>query len=516
LVWCRVAPPSAGTNRLRVRFAVLSAILLVVASDAPAIAGPWLPAERVHPDTPFYEYAPDIAVGPDGRPVIVWETGDIWWVQWIPESESWSPPALVHQPNARVDEYPRVSIGSDGTIWVVWSQDVGQTWALLSSRHDGGSWTVPDTVLTLSGSNDVYDVLALTAEDAWVVSDGRTPATGSQKVILVRHYEGGTWVERGLLSAKLADGHRDDIPYPAMDASGVFWVTWQHHAPEGPRPYVARFAGGWSTPEALPLAGYTPQLATLDSGPVIAVWVAYEEPFDLDIAYVWWEDGDWGATGLISEPDGPNDLDGVPSVGSSGDLGPLVVWMAGPYFSPSSRDIMHSDWRDSAWSPEEVISNPDSTGFAVDERPQVAVSADGTAWACWTRLGPWAENQDQDVWFSRGQVYPPSTFVGEEATSSNGVGKFLRASPNPITGFATLEFQVPRAGQYEAVIYDVAGQLIDRVPLGRLSAGTQTDKDAFRWPSRRAIQPRSGVYFISVRETTTRENVASGRLVLLR
>jgi hypothetical protein len=452
--------------------------------------------------------------------MIVWEAGgDIWWVNWFSEQSRWSKPALVNQVNSHLDKYPRISIASDGTTWVVWKQNVAGTWSTLSTRYIDGAWTSPDTVVAGSSGSDGYNVLALTRDDAWVVSDGRTPATGSQTVILVRHYEAGEWVEYGTLTAKLAPSHSDDLADVAVDSDGMLWVAWTHSTSSTVTPYVARRprGGAWTLPEAMPLGGGRPVPIALESSQVLVVWTAYEDPHDYDVAYRFWNDGQWGPVGFVSEPDGTDDIDGLAAAAvDPAARVPVVAWVAGPYFSPDIRDIKFSLWTGSSWTPEEVISNPDSTGFAIDDLPRITLDQGGVAWVCWMRLGPWPQNPDQDIWFNQATVYPPPAALEGQSPSTTAAGRILRVTPNPTSGTATIDLWVARSGEYEAVIVDVGGRLIDQFSLGWLGAGMHVGAEAFRWPSSSSVQPISGVYIVSVRETQSRAVVASGKLILLR
>jgi hypothetical protein len=456
--------------------------------------------------------SPDIAVGPDRIPICVWEAqADMWWSRWDPECNCWITPSLVHAPNTLVDEYPRVSIAPDGVPWVVWAQyQGGGVWATLATRFLQGSWSVPDTVIKPSGTNDAYDLVAVSGNECWVVSDGSTTQTGLQKVILVRHREKGAWVEYGPLSARLGTGHHDYYPTAAMDANGRLWVGWIHADLSDQKPYVTRLENGqWTTPEPMTWTGSQPQLAPLPTGEMMVIWTAYFGN-DLDIAYQVWA-GSWSEPGFVSAPDAPDDLDigvQVTALGSS----PVAVWVAGPSDQPTHRDIVASRWCGSTWSPEVVISVPDSIELALDEYPAVAMGLDGVAWASWQRWGPWPENPDQDIWYARGSSSTTATLEHESSPSASRGGRLI-AAPNPAPSVAKLDFFIPSAGKYDLVVADVTGRVIDRIALGTLKAGVHSGDHAVEWP-RRGMKTKRGVYTLSVRNSSTGQTVAKGKFVL--
>lgn len=477
----------------------------------------WMPSERLHPDTPFDEPVSDISVGPSAEPVSVWEAqGDIWWAQWSSECKCWTTPMPLH-PDSRIDEFPRLSIGGDGVPWVVWSRlisfEVG--FALLSSRFMDGIWATPDTVIGQSSPSDIYDLHAVTSTDSWVAIHKVSSQHANQQMIFVFHYESGRWVERGVLSGMIGAGHYDMQPSVTVDATGRIWVGWRHQSP-GPSftPYVARReAGQWSAPEPLPLPGNPPELTALADG-VGVVWSAYLDVSDrLDVAFRSWN-GQWGPLEIISGPDGYYDDDRIPDVASVDGMGPVVIWVAGPRSQPTHMDVVAVHRVAGTWTAEEVISIPDSVELAQDKYARVTLGPDGTAWACWSRLGPWPQSIDEDLWFARGKLYGATAAVDQGSLQQNDPSGFLsviRAYPTPSSSSVFFDLEMTRESSIDVDIFSSTGNLVRRLHSGSLTPG----RHQITWDGRngwgRAVG--SGQYFYRIESGL---HVDSGKIFLVR
>jgi hypothetical protein len=487
-----------------VRF-VAFIIVLSTTGSQPSYASEWT-SGIIHPDTPFPEAAPDVAVGTDGVPFVVWDYGEIWWTRWDKDSGRWSTPGLVNEPNAVADEYPRISIGEDNVPWVIWSQyqATAGTWAQVCSRYVEGSWTTQETVLTPTGGNDLFDIVALNEIDAWVASQGTGP---DGQDIFVGHYEDGTWVNRGWLSA---GPDLDMDPSVVIDSNGRAWVAWVYVG--GPwTVVVSRLEDGqWTAPDAMPIGRVLPELASIGTT-IFLVWRADDSGHGSNVLYRVW-DGDWSDVGFVNAPDSVNTTDTSPSISTSGKLGPIVAWTAGESGSQQSWDIRYATWTGSGWSPEHTV--PDSLEMELDQVPEVALDPSGVGWIAWERWGPWPQNPDFDIWYGSGPILQ-TTGISPSPIPPGPVS-ILHLVPNPSRGFSSAVFVVREAGRFEAVVSDVTGRVIDRISLGWLSPGLYAGDRAFRWPLGRDLNPKSGVYFLALQDTSKRRPAATGKFTLLR
>jgi len=392
--------------------------------------------------------------------------------------------------------------------WVIWSQfqESSSSWALVSSRFINGAWLPAEIVTAPVGSNNLFDITC-TDGNPWVV-DGPDL---EQQDIFVGHYENGQWVNRGWLNGGPG---LDRDPTITIDNSGRVWVAWVYAGSTPWKVVVSRLSNGqWTSPEVMPLGRVLPELSAVGDT-VFLLWRVDDPSNGSNIAYRLWKNG-WQAMGFVNEPDTTNTTDTSPSISAFGDRGPVVAWSAGPSLFPDSRDIKFSHWTGSGWSSEETISIPDSIDVANDQNPQVALAPDGQAWVAWERWGPWPHNPDFDIWYASGEVYPPpSTDIWEQVPPLDPIS-ILNASPNPTRGMSTITYVVRQTGSYEIMIADVAGRVVERVPLGLLEPGIYSNDRAFRWPI--ASRPVSaGVYFVTFRNVNAPRAAAVERLTILR
>jgi hypothetical protein len=87
----------------------------------------------------------------------------------------------------------------------------------------------------------------------------------------------------------------------------------------------------------------------------------------------------------------------------------------------------------------------------------------------------------------------------------------LNVHPNPCNGRATLRFQIPKTGQAELAVYNIAGQKVRTLLSGRLMAGDH----GFVWDGRNeGGKPVASGSYLAVLKAGGRQ--ASQRLVLIK
>jgi len=231
---------------------------------------------------------------------------------------------------------PRVALNAAGVGCAAFAQVQANVLDLVTARFDG-VWLSALGIETANGGADSARV-ALGADNAAVVAFRQADNTGS-RIRAARTDATGTWVANdGLDLAAPSTG-----PELALTPAGTATVTWvQNASAASPTLWSSRFAGtGWSSPV----------LVTPDSGQMLST--------------------------VLVAADGNGDV--------------TAVWCQR---QPSGRLAVRSarlPAAAAAWTAAVTLDLGQRDAFG----PQVAASADGSVFACWTdSLGIWARRWD--------------------------------------------------------------------------------------------------------------------------
>lgn len=366
-----------------------------------------------------------VDVTSDGRAWVVWTGHDtldydeeVYYT--IYDSDGWSQPGRVHPDNDVDDRVPQISVGSDGVPWVIWRglTDVG--YGILATHWTGTAWSPAEVV---RGSVDrwaTYDLLARGQGDVWVAAEAGV-AGSSYSDVLIHHRDGLEWGAPWQVG--LPD-RGDSGPDFGLDPQGSPWVVWES------RDYDAHMSSilcsAWSD------TGWTaPSVVNADSGIIGGAQIVFDGTTPLvvwignghigtgaDLEYSVLGSGSWTPSGLASQPDGRDDYDLSPVCESapSGDI--RLCWWAGNsylYFSP---DIVVSQWNGDGWGVEQEISL--DVVHKADTYPDMALTPDGGAWFAWTCYHEVAPPYDEDIRGTFCSEMTPVSFGALEAAPSDG------------------------------------------------------------------------------------------------
>ena len=416
-------------NRIcRTALLLVLAVAMVLCLVTQAAGLDWSPEELVGDDDNDDDWAPQVAVTPDGNVWVVWMGFDP--VDWDAEAyysvydgTGWSARALIHQENRDHDRYPLISVGEDGVPWVLWERHIGGwQYILLAAFWTGSGWSIPQVVREGAGSHDLEALLATGSQDVWVATDAYVDSL-PDRTILTYHWDGAEWNGPWGVGATDAMNTGPDL---AKGPDDTPWLVWSSHEdyPFGPdRVVCSRFEGGaWTSPEIVDDApGYVSwtRIAFDHVGTPLVLWRGngHEGP-STDIEYSRYVGGAWTPAEPLSEPDGYYDTDGAPAcdVGPDGQV--WVVWAYGHSSDPLTGDITASHWQGTGWGPEEAVS--DTTGRKEDTYPDVCVGPDGSVWAVWmSYVDVWP--YDYAILASHGTETTAVDFCCLEASVEDGV-----------------------------------------------------------------------------------------------
>lgn len=343
---------------------------------------------------------PRLAIDGSGNATAVWHqsdgTRDNIWANRYAAASGWGTAELIETNDAGSAFDPQVAVDADGNALTVWWQHDGKRFNIWANRYDAVTgWGTP-VRLKADDSGSAFD------PQIAVDANGNALAVWNQQDdkrynIWANRYDAATgWGKPSRLKVDAAGGAFD--PQVAMDADGNALAVWQQFYGKHANIWANRYdvAAGWGNPSRLKAdddrAAFYPQLSVDAYGNAVAVWWQH----DGTRANIWANRYDaasgWGTSTAIKADDSGDAFD--PQVTLDADGNALAFW--------SQEDETHSNiWANrhdvaSGWSAPSRIKTDDSGGAFY---PQLAVDADGNAFAVWVqhdgkRANVWANRYD--------------------------------------------------------------------------------------------------------------------------
>jgi subtilisin family serine protease len=198
----------------------------------------WSAPVRVNDEagTPAPQRDPDLAIGPDGAIVALWEddrngTPDIFWSQLPFGASSWRPASRVHGDSVGLQTQPAIAVDTAGNFFAVWVDRRGSQGAIVMARLAAGSttWGSPSVVGgtfptgAVPANPDVIVDSAGTPHVVW--QEARIAGRGLDVLHCARRSDTGTWsaVERVNDDTTAADQRLPRLG----EAPGVVAVAWE-------------------------------------------------------------------------------------------------------------------------------------------------------------------------------------------------------------------------------------------------------------------------------------------------
>lgn len=193
-------------------------------------------------------YYPNIAIDPQGRPNVVFETkyGGSYQVFWTrKESSGWSTPVKIS--NHPYSELPAIAIGTNGVIHVVYQSKQDNTGYVYYTKNKNGVWR-RTKALTKVQSDQPLSTFANLAEQESIHPEAKLLSNGF-------------------------------FPHIALDSSNRAHAVWN-----APSPYGIRYrfqTGGKKWSKIITVAGghkdQTPDIAIAPNGTVGIIWGRYDD-----------------------------------------------------------------------------------------------------------------------------------------------------------------------------------------------------------------------------------------------
>lgn len=203
---------------------------------------------------------PALAASPDGTMWLAWVGFDgtddeAFASHW--DGSNWLPPQQVSTDDGEsslYDRQPQVAVGQDGNPWVVWTghQD-GPDDEIYASHWTGTGWTEEQMVSNDDDALDGSPSLALDAEgQPWVAWEGR--ATGVEHFhvqILASRWQDGssTWTDEAAVSSAVTTSIFESSPSLSLSKRGELHLSWVATGATGSALAHAQWLdGAWTEP----------------------------------------------------------------------------------------------------------------------------------------------------------------------------------------------------------------------------------------------------------------------------
>jgi lysophospholipase L1-like esterase len=220
----------------------------------------WTEAEEIPQGNISKAKEPALAASPDGTMWLAWVGFDgtddeIFASHW--DGNSWLPPQQVNagdEDPSLYDRQPQMAVGHDGKPWVVWTgrQNAPDS-EVYASHWTGTGWTEEQMISQDDDTLDASPSLALDAQgQPWVAWEGR--ATGSEHFrvrILTSRWEDdlSTWTDQEVASPEIADDVFEDSPALSLNDRGEMHLSWVATGAAGSALAHAQWQdGAWTEP----------------------------------------------------------------------------------------------------------------------------------------------------------------------------------------------------------------------------------------------------------------------------
>ncbi len=287
---------------------------------------------------------------------------DIYFANSTDDGATWSPNKKINSDGIppRQQTEPTLTVGSDGTVYVVWQDLRSQTDfdIFFSKSTDGGAtWLNPDVKVNIDATNASQTAPTIAVNKTNVIfvawADRRL---GDDDIYFSKSVDGGMSWSPNIRVNSDDLGNISSNPSIAVDNSGIIYLVWQDNRNGNRDIYFAKSSDGGST------------------------WTDPEIRIDDDIT---------------------SSNQGNPSIGVNSTGAIFVVWQ--DFRSGSDNDIYFAKSTNGGlnWSDPNIRVN-DDPGTKIQEMPDLAVSANGTAYVVWQD----DRTNDNDIFFS--YLMPPS------------------------------------------------------------------------------------------------------------
>jgi hypothetical protein len=331
---------------------------------------------------------PQVGIGRDGEAIVAWRSGraanrSVRAATRAAGAASFGAPVRISPLGGR-SLLTGLDMGPDGTAVAAWVRRAAGQWRVQAAeRAPGGAF---GAVRTLSGPGAGAASVAVGGDGSRIVVWDRAPAAGGAVVELVTAAPGGSFAARQRVSGSA----RAFAPRVATDAAGGAVVSWAEvlgrtqrlravtrttsAAAFGPPATIAR---GTS-----PRAGFSEAEVALAAGRAWATWSDFgADPTVVRVART-------DATGLWGPGERVSDTRSAaftPEIRAAGERA-VVIWDDTPQDGPRYGHLAAAVFQAGAWSAPQTVSDP-SLILQTATSPRLAMAPDGTALAAYVDYG---------------------------------------------------------------------------------------------------------------------------------
>jgi len=166
----------------------------------------WTAPIRVNDEgaSPAQQRNPDVAIGPGGLIVAVWEddrlgTADIFWSRFVPGTSGWRPASRVHSEGLGLQTQPAIAVDANGNFFAAWVDRRGTQGAIVMARLAAGAttWDPPTVVggaFPAGAAPTDPDIIVDSAETVHVVwQEARIAGRGQDILHSARRHAAASW-----------------------------------------------------------------------------------------------------------------------------------------------------------------------------------------------------------------------------------------------------------------------------------------------------------------------------------
>jgi len=243
----------------------------------------WGRAEPIETDDVGDATAPQVAVGPTGIAIVVWQQSDgmrdnIWSKRYTP-SQGWGTPQPVETDNSGEAEAPQIAVDAEGNGVAVWQQSDGERFNIWASRYTASDdrWSIAELIEVDDTGDSAEPQVAVSANGTalavWVQFDGTSFDVWSNRLEPDGGWDGAERIDNGDL---------DDArtPHIAMNARQSAVAVWIQPYREQPSVFSNRHSAsdGWGAHQ--PIAAHdtwtqAPRVAVDPDDNALATWTEF-------------------------------------------------------------------------------------------------------------------------------------------------------------------------------------------------------------------------------------------------
>jgi hypothetical protein len=444
----------------------------------------WTPEAQISLDDVYDDWFPRVAAGPDGRVWVVWRGIDGYdpeIMHSVNDGNGWSYPARVNTDDYVEDTSPDIAVGPDGNPWVVWSKRVGGSSKLFWSTWEGDGWRYEERVFPDSANEPYVGGVHIAVGPnsipwlvlPWYVAGGRAICTSRCEG------DAWTWPDTVVCLPGQAECR------PAAGAGGDLWVVIRNVVNDEPRVlYTYREGGCWAPVNTIPGVLEMPRSVVVS--PDGELWIAWDSDGVVWAARYWQDE--WAEPEMVVAPDTIPTGSGVmraccPDLAVSTNRLLWATWREYYFGVGESNSRIYASRRGlSGWTSKEQVSSSD--GFAYGYHG-ISLSPGGEAWVVWQA---W-DGRDYEILHS----HSVGNSVAEILAASQG--PLLVWTPNPMRERGILRSRSSVAIRGQVFLYDIGGHLVRRlgIPTSAASASSRISWDG-RDSFGRLVSPGSYVW----------------------